>query len=258
MIKYGKKDEKVNILKNYMFIVEYDGTKYNGWQRLQNGIEKSIQGKIEILLSRLLEENIEIIGSGRTDAGVHALMQSCNFKTSKTLNENFVKECNRYLPEDIRIKSLNEVDERFHSRFNVKNKTYMYRIDNSQFGDPFIRKYSFHIEKKLNVEKINRASKMFLGEHDFKAFSKNNGKKKSTIKSIDNIQVKVNGDIIEFYFEAKGFLYNMVRMIMGTLIQIGLEEIELEHINKLFEDNNRENFRYTAPPHGLFLYKVEY
>lgn len=241
-----------------MFIVEYDGTKYNGWQRLQSGIEKTIQGKIELVLTRLLEENIEIVGSGRTDAGVHALMQSCNFRTSKFLEKDFIQEINRYLPEDIRVKFLGEVEERFHARFNVKNKIYMYRIDNSQFGDPFIRKYSFHIEKKLNIEKMVEASKIFLGEHDFKAFSKNNGKKKSTIKTIDNIGVNVNGDIIEFYFEAKGFLYNMVRMIMGTLIQIGLEEIEVSHISKLFEENSRENFRYTAPPHGLFLYKVEY
>jgi len=245
-------------MKNYMFIVEYDGSRYNGWQRLQTSIEKTIQGKIEILLTKILDEDIEIIGSGRTDAGVHANMQTCNFKTKKILKNDFIKDFNRYLPEDIRVIEFKEVDERFHSRFNVKNKVYMYRIDNSEFGNPFIRKYSYHIEQKLDIPKMIETSKLFIGEHDFTVFSKSNGKKKSTIKTIDKIEFKTDGDVIEIYFEAKGFLYNMVRMIVGTLIGVGLGQIHMEHVNKLFEENSRENHRFTAPPQGLFLYKVQY
>ena len=245
-------------MNNYKFIVEYDGSRYNGWQRLQNAIEKTIQGKIEQLLTKLLEEEIEIIGSGRTDAGVHAVMQTCNFRTKKNLKDDFIVDFNRYLPEDIRVVEFCKVDDRFHSRFNVKNKVYMYRIDNSKFGNPFIRKYSYHIEQKLDFDKMVEASKLFIGEHDFTAFSKSSGKKKSTIKSIDKIEFKVEGDVMEIYFEAKGFLYNMVRMIVGTLIGVGLGQVEQSHIKKLFEENNRENHRFTAPPQGLFLYKVEY
>lgn len=245
-------------MKNYMFVVEYDGSRYNGWQRLQISIEKTIQGKIEILLSKLLEEKIEIIGSGRTDAGVHAYMQTCNFKTEKTLKPDFIKEFNRYLPEDIRVKEFKEADERFHSRFNVKKKVYMYRIDNSDFGNPFMRKFSYHVEQKLDLEKMKEVSKSFIGEHDFISFSKNNGKKKSTIKTIEKIEFKTNGDMIEIYFEAQGFLYNMVRMIAGTLIGVGLGQIDNNHVEKLFEEKTRENHRFTAPPHGLFLYSIEY
>lgn len=245
-------------MKNYMFIVEYDGSRYSGWQRLQGSIEKTLQGKIEVLLSKLLDEKIEIIGSGRTDAGVHALMQTCNFKTVKNLKADFIKEFNRYLPEDIRVKEFKEVEDRFHSRFNVKEKVYMYRIDNSDFGNPFMRKYSYHVEQKLDIDKMKEVSKLFVGEHDFIAFSKNNGKKKSTIKTIDSIEFKVEGDIIEIYFTAQGFLYNMVRMITGTLIGVGLGQIEINHVKKLFDEKTRENYRFTAPPHGLFLYKVQY
>lgn len=245
-------------MKNYMFTVAYDGGKYRGWQRLQDAIEKTVQGKIEILLSKLLEEDIQIIGSGRTDAGVHALMQTCNFKTKKTLTKDFIKDFNRYLPEDVRVLEFREVEERFHARHNVKKKIYMYRIDNSASGNPFLRKYAYHIEEKLDIEKMKEASKLFLGEHDFTAFSKNNSKKKSTVKTIDNIEFKVEGQVIEIYFEAKSFLYNMVRMMTGTLVGVGLGQIDLGHIEKLFKENTRENYRFTAPPQGLFLYEVNY
>lgn len=245
-------------MNNYMFVVEYDGTKYNGWQRLQKNKEKSIQGKIEILLSKWLEEDIEITGSGRTDAGVHALMQTCNFKSTKIINDDFIIDFNRYLPEDIKVKNFKQVDDRFHSRFNVKKKTYMYRIDISKFGNPFMRKYSYYISENLDITAMEKASKLFLGEHDFTSFSKGMSKNKSTIKTIDNIHFKVEGDMVEVYFEAKSFLYNMVRMLIGTLIELGLGKISEDHILNLLNNPSREEFRFTAPPHGLFLYSVEY
>lgn len=245
-------------MNNYMFVVEYDGTKYNGWQRLQKNKEKSIQGKIEILLSKLLEEDIQITGSGRTDAGVHALMQTCNFKSAKLLNDDFIIEFNRYMPQDIKVKTFIKVDDRFHSRFNVKKKIYMYRIDISQFGNPFMRNYAYHLGPRLDVARMEKASKMFLGEHDFTSFSKGTSKNKSTVKTIDNIKFKVEGDMVEVYFEAKSFLYNMVRILIGTLIELGLNKISEEHIENLLKNPSREEFRFTAPPHGLFLYDIEY
>lgn len=245
-------------MRNYKFIVTYDGSKYSGWQRLQDNIEKSIQGKIEILLSKLLEEEIQIIGSGRTDAGVHALMQVCNFKTSKVLGKDFIKDFNRYLPEDIKIIEFSEVDDRFHARYNAKKKIYMYRIDNSPFGNPFIRKFAYHVDKKLDIEKMKEVSKIFIGEHDFTSFSNSKSKKKSSVREIYNIEFKITDDIIEIYFEAEGFLYNMVRMLAGAIIGAGLGQISGEEVEELLTEKTREKHRFTAPPHGLFLYNVEY
>lgn len=245
-------------MRNYKFIVTYDGSKYSGWQRLQDNIEKSIQGKIEILLSKLLEEEIQIIGSGRTDAGVHALMQVCNFKTSKVLGKDFIKDFNRYLPEDIKVIEFCEVDDRFHARYNAKKKIYMYRIDNSPFGNPFIRKFAYHVEKKLDIEKMKEVSKIFIGEHDFTSFSNSKSKKKSSVREIYNIEFKITDDIIEIYFEAEGFLYNMVRMLAGSIIGAGLGQTSGEEVEELLTEKTREKHRFTAPPHGLFLYNVEY
>lgn len=245
-------------MRNYKFIVTYDGSKYSGWQRLQDNIEKSIQGKIEILLSKLLEEEIQIIGSGRTDAGVHALMQVCNFKTSKVLGKDFIKDFNRYLPEDIKIIEFSEVDDRFHARYNAKKKIYMYRIDNSPFGNPFIRKFAYHVDKKLDIEKMKEVSKIFIGEHDFTSFSNSKSKKKSSVREIYNIEFKITDDIIEIYFEAEGFLYNMVRMLAGAIIGAGLGQISGEEVEELLTEKTREKHRSTAPPHGLFLYNVKY
>ena len=245
-------------MRNYKFIVTYDGSKYSGWQRLQDNIEKSIQGKIEILLSKLLEEEIQIIGSGRTDAGVHALMQVCNFKTSKVLGKDFIKDFNRYLPEDIKIIEFSEVDDRFHARYNAKKKIYMYRIDNSPFGNPFIRKFAYHVDKKLDIEKMKEVSKIFIGEHDFTSFSNSKSKKKSSVREIYNIEFKITDDIIEIYFEAEGFLYNMVRMLAGSIIGAGLGQTSGEEVEELLTEKTREKHRFTAPPHGLFLYNVKY
>ncbi len=245
-------------MRNYKFIVTYDGSKYSGWQRLQDNIEKSIQGKIEILLSKLLEEEIQIIGSGRTDAGVHALMQVCNFKTNKVLGKDFIKDFNRYLPEDIKVLEFSEVDDRFHARYNAKKKVYMYRIDNSPYGNPFIRKFAYHVEKKLDIEKMKEVSKIFIGEHDFTSFSNSKSKKKSSVREIYNIEFKITDDIIEIYFEAEGFLYNMVRMLAGAIIGAGLGQTSGEEVEELLTEKTREKHRFTAPPHGLFLYNVEY
>lgn len=244
-------------MKNYMFTVEYDGSRYNGWQRLPDQLEKTIQGKIEVLLSKLLEETVEITGSGRTDAGVHALMQVANFKTKKDLGKDFIKDFNRYLPEDIRVTSFQEVPDRFHSRYNATRKTYMYRIDNSQFGNPFIRKYAYHVEKKLDLPLMKKTAEFFIGEHDFTSFSKNS-KKKSCVRSVENIEIKHHGDSIEIYFTADGFLYNMVRMITGALISVALHQIDPEEIKALLHAETRTQHRFVVPPQGLFLCSVEY
>ncbi|MGL5124114.1 MAG: tRNA pseudouridine(38-40) synthase TruA [Fusobacteriaceae bacterium] len=245
-------------MKNYMFITQYDGSRYKGWQRLPDIIEKSIQGKIEIVLSKLLNEEIKIIGSGRTDAGVHALMQVCNFKTNYEIQDNFIMELNRYLPEDIKIIKFKKVDDRFHARYNAINKIYMYRIDNSPYGNPFLRKFSYFIEEKLDLLKMQEVANIFLGVHDFTSFSKNNGKKKNCVRHIKSITIKEENNIIEIYFEADGFLYNMVRMLTGAIISVGLNLCEVKEVSLLLKETSREKYRFVVPPQGLFLVQVDY
>lgn len=245
-------------MNNYMFIVKYDGTKYKGWQRLPDAIESSIQGRIERVISRLLEEEVEIVGSGRTDAGVHSLGQVCNFRTKKKLADAFLSQMNSYLPKDIRVTEFKSVEERFHARYNAKSKTYMYRIDNSRYGDPFLRHFAYHIEQKLDLEKIRSAAKILIGTHDFTSFSKNNGKKKSCVRSIESIEIKERDGIIEIYYKGDGFLYNMVRMITGSLIGVGLNQSSKEDLKELLLEKSRLQHRFVVPPQGLFLVNVDY
>lgn len=246
-------------MNNYKCIVTYDGTKYHGWQRLQQNKEKTIQGKIEIVISRILEKEIEILGSGRTDRGVHAIMQVFNFKCEETLNEDFLKDLNHYLPEDIKVLSCESVSGMFHARHSAKSKVYLYRIDNSVFGNPFERRYSYHIEKRLNIDIMMQCAQIFIGEHDFTSFSKNSGKKKSTIKKLFKIEItKSNDEMIEIRYEGEGFLYNMVRMLTGAIIQVAIGKSSLEDIKKLLNNKSRDEHRFVVPPQGLYLERVDY
>ena len=246
-------------MNNYKCCVKYDGTKYNGWQRLTENVEKTIQGKIEKVISRILEEEILITGSGRTDAGVHAIMQVFNFKTDKELDSTFLDSLNHYLPEDIKVTSCDKVDERFHSRHTSINKVYLYKIDNSKYGDPFMRKYSYYVDKFLDIDMMRAGAEIFIGEHDFTSFSKQRGKKKSTIKNIKDIRIIKSSDgMIDIYYEADGFLYNMVRMITGSLVNLGLNNVTLEEIRALLNEKSRESYRFVVPPQGLYLYRVDY
>ena len=219
----------------------------------------TIQGKIEDVLSKMANENIEIIGSGRTDMGVHAYGQVANFKTNCTLSiEKMQKYLYEYLPEDIVIRNIEEVGERFHSRYNAKSKVYLYKIDNNKFHDPFLRKYTTHIEKKLDIELMKEASKYLIGEHDFTSFASSKSKKKSNVREIYSIEIKENKNLIEIYIEGNGFLYNMVRIIAGALIDVGLRKKTPEDIKAMLEVKNRAEASDTAPSKGLFLYKVKY
>lgn len=244
---------------NYKLIIAYDGTKYYGWQK-QKKTEQTIQGKVENVLSKLFNENINVIGSGRTDAGVHALHQTANFHTKKLLNEKEIKDyMNNYLPEDIIIKEVSIVDNRFHSRFNAKSKTYYYIIwknDADEFP-LFERKYVYQYNKILNTELMINASRLFEGKHDFKGFSSDKTKK-STERTINYIKLIEDNNKIIIYINGDGFLYNMVRIIVGTLIEIGTNERDISTINKVLIDKNREEAGFTAPSKGLFLEKVMY
>ena len=245
-------------MRNIKMTVEYDGSRYKGFQRLKDN-DMTIQGKIESVLSKMTNEDIEIIGSGRTDMGVHALGQVVNFKTNSTDSiEKIQKYLYEYLPEDIVIRNIEETSERFHSRYNAKSKVYLYRIDNNKFHSTFNRRYSYHVEKKLDIDLMIKGSKFLIGEHDFTSFASSKSKKKSNIREIYSIEIKENKNLIEIYIEGNGFLYNMVRIIAGALVDVGLRKKSPEDIKTMLEAKNRIKASDTAPAKGLFLYKVKY
>ena len=245
-------------MRNIKMTIRYDGSRYKGFQRLKDN-DMTIQGKIEDVLSKMTNESIEIIGSGRTDMGVHAYGQVANFKTNSNLSiEKMQSYLYEYLPEDIVITNIKEVDERFHSRYNAKSKVYLYKIYNNKFHDPFLRRYTTHIPKKLDIELMKEASKYFIGEHDFTSFASSKSKKKSNVRTVYSINIKEHNDLIEIYFEGNGFLYNMVRIIVGALVDVGSKRKEPQDIKTMLEVKDRSKSSDTAPAKGLYLYKVRY
>lgn len=250
---------------NYMMVIEYDGTRYNGWQK-QHNTDNTIQGKLESILSRYFSDDIEVHGSGRTDAGVHAKGQVANFKVheksvSSTSSSEIMKDLNSYLPEDIRIVSLKEADPRFHARLNAKSKTYRYCIDISDKKDVFLRKYSMLLNKMPDIELMRTAAEKFLGEHDLAGFS-DTKTKKSTVRRIDSISFSVDNTVSDRHmyidFTGNGFLYHTVRLITGTLLSIGLGESNIDIIDSILSTGNRKQVPFMAPAEGLFLMEVRY
>ncbi|WP_404408274.1 tRNA pseudouridine(38-40) synthase TruA [Jeotgalibacillus malaysiensis] len=243
-------------MNNYKLTIQYDGGRYKGWQRLGDS-DNTIQGKIENVLTELAEEKIEIIGSGRTDASVHALAQIANFKMRKHATEDEVMQyLNKYLPHDISVTDVTLMHDRFHSRYNAKDKTYLYKIWNEQYTHPFMRKYSMHVENKLNIEKMIEAAQYFLGEHDFTSYSNAKSKKKSLVREIYSLKIDENDGFIEIKIRGNGFLYNMVRKIVGTLIEVGLGEMEAAAIPGILESKERIQTGRMADAEGLYLEKV--
>ncbi len=244
-------------MNNYQLTIQYDGGRYKGWQRLGNN-ENTIQGKIEDVLSEMVGKKVEITGSSRTDAGVHALAQIANFKISENLTEAEIKNyLNRYLPQDISITEVVSVSERFHARYNAKDKTYVYKIWNEDYTHPFMRKYSMHVEKKLNIATMKEACQFFIGEHDFTAFSNAKSKKKSMVRHIYSMNIKESGGFIEIRVRGNGFLYHMVRKMVGTLITVGLGEIEAENIPGILNSKERNQAGF-ADACGLYLEKIDF
>ncbi|WP_088105971.1 tRNA pseudouridine(38-40) synthase TruA [Halalkalibacter urbisdiaboli] len=245
-------------MNNYKLTIQYDGGRYKGWQRLGKG-ENTIQGKIEYVLSELVGDDVEIIGSSRTDAGVHAFEQIANVKIDKKFTESKVKSyLNQYLPQDISVTEVISVPERFHARYNTKEKTYLYKIWNEPHPNPFMRKYSMHIDKKMDIVKVKKAAEYFVGEHDFTAYSNAKSKKKSMVRKIHSIHIGENEGFIEIRIRGNGFLYNMVRKMVGTLIEVGLGAMEAESIPAIIESKERNKTGRMAEPNGLYLEKIDF
>jgi tRNA pseudouridine38-40 synthase len=244
-------------MRNIRLDLCYDGTRYKGWQRL-SGVDNTVQGKLEQTLSRILEETIELSGSGRTDAGAHAKGQVANFHTNSDMScEGILSALRRYLPEDIGIYSCKEASERFHARLNAKTKTYTYRIWNSEMPCVFDRRFVYAFAEDLDIKAMQSAAKLFLGEHDFSAFCANKKMKKSTVRRIDSLQINRKAEEIQITVTGDGFLYNMVRILVGTLIEVGLHKRDMESIPTLF-GAKREEAGYLVPAQGLCLMEVTY
>ena len=244
-------------MRNLRLDICYDGTRYRGWQRL-SGVENTIQGKLEQTLSTILGEPIEICGSGRTDAGAHALHQVANFHCHSPMpSEQILSQLRRYLPEDIGIYSCKEAGERFHARLNASAKTYRYRIWNSDVPCVFQRRFVTILPEKLDVTAMKKAASHLLGEHDFSAFCAAKGKKKSTVRRIDAIDIRREGEELIFDVTGNGFLYNMVRIIVGTLVEVGLHQRNADSIPALF-GGQRASAGMLMHARGLCLMEVTY
>ncbi len=247
-------------MRNFRILVQYEGTRYQGWQR-QDSTGNTIQGKLEMILAKMTGlDFVQVDGSGRTDAGVHARGQVANFKIDTALSAQEVMDyLNHYLPEDIGVTSIQEVPERFHSRLSAKGKTYCYRIWNSSLPCVFERRYVYELPEQLDLDAMRAAASCFVGKHDFKAFTSNKKSKKSTVRTIDAIQIENVGKEIVITYSGDGFLYHMVRILTGTLIEVGLGQRSPASVGALLAQNAaRELSGVLVPAKGLCLVEVRY
>lgn len=248
--------------QNYRFTISYDGTRYFGWEH-QPGNPMTIQGKIETVLTKMTdtapEHPVEVIGAGRTDAGVHAKAMIANAFLETALSEHEIRDyMNRYLPDDICITEVKKAGDRFHSRYNATGKTYVYTCYAGPTKPVFDRKYVYTLDFKPNVDEMRRAASFLIGEHDFASFCSNPKMKKSTVRLVDTIEINVSGDYITFKYHGSGFLQHMVRIITGTLIEVGQGKRTAESVKEVLESKKRALAGATAPAEGLCMIQVDY
>lgn len=244
-------------MKNIAMRLTYDGKNYHGWQYQKNGI--TVQQAVEEALSKITGEEIKVTGCSRTDAGVHALDYVMNFKTETNIpTEKIPYALNYHLNGDITALSAWEEDENFNARFSSKGKRYIYKIWNGKMRNPFYRGYSWYLPYELDRENMKKAAEYFIGKHDFSAFMAAGGSQKTTVRTIKECSVAENSELITVTVAADAFLYNMVRIITGTLAEVGMGKIEPDDIPKIIESGDRRESGLTAPPEGLFLQEVFY
>lgn len=243
--------------KNYKMMIQYDGTRYYGWQRQPD--HDTIQGKLEAVLSRLCGSFVEVIGAGRTDAGVHAkgMIASAVFDTDLT-EEEIQAYLNRYLPDDIAVKELKEAAPRFHARYNAIGKTYCYTCYDGPVKSVFDRRYYYRLNESPDISAMQQASGLLVGTHDFRNFCVNPRMKKSTVREVDSIEIVRRGGYIYFHFHGAGFLQNMVRIMVGTLLEIGYGRLTEADLTEALETPERRKAGPTAPAQGLCLMHVDY
>lgn len=242
---------------NYRFLIQYDGTRYDGWQR-QKTTQNTIQGKLEQVLSRMTEVPIEVKGASRTDAGVHARGQVANAHLPEGWTaEEILSYVNQYLPEDIAVLEVKEVSDRFHSRLNAGAKTYLYRVSTNEIRNVFERKYIYPLNQSLDLDAMRNAAQWLVGEHDFQSFCAKK-MKKSSVRRLDEIRLDQKRGELRMTFTGSGFLYNMVRILAGTLIEVGLHQRDADTMPELLAKRARAYAGFTAPAKGLTLMKILY
>ncbi|WP_199242477.1 tRNA pseudouridine(38-40) synthase TruA [Desulfosporosinus fructosivorans] len=245
-------------MRNLKMIIAYDGSKYKGWQK-QKENDLTIQGKIEAVLSKMAGEAIQLVGCGRTDSGVHAENYIANFHTKCSFSTDAMLDyLYEYLPEDIVVKSIEDVAERFHARYNVKSKTYVYRLNTNKFRDVFNRKYSYHLADKLNLTEMRKASEVLIGSHDFQSFVNSRNSDKSTVRTINYLNINEKDGLVEIEVNGNGFLWNMVRVIVGTLLEVGKGNLKPTDIEKILDEKKRWEAGPLAQAKGLVLRDVQY
>lgn len=243
--------------KNYKMIICYDGSRYYGWEHQPD--KDTIQGKLENVLTRMCGEFIDVIGAGRTDAGVHARAMVANAVMDTDLSPEDIRDyMNRYLPDDIAVKEVREASDRFHARYKAVGKLYCYTCFDGPVKPVFQRKYVTVLDFHPDVEKMKKAARYLEGKHDYKSFCGNPKMKKSTVRIVDKIEIIKKGGFIYFNYHGTGFLQNMVRILTGTLLEVGKGKIPPEKIPEIIEARDRQKAGPTAPPGGLCLMKVDY
>lgn len=245
-------------MRNIKMTIQYDGSRYRGWQK-QKDLELTIQSKIENVLSKMTGEEVQVVGCGRTDSGVHAENYIANFHTHSIMSiEAMLDYLYEYLPEDIVVKSMKDTSERFHARYNVKSKTYVYRINNNSFRDVFNRRYVYHLNEKLNLDDMIKASEVLIGTHDFQSFTSLKSNTKPTVRTINYINITENNGMIEIEVNGNSFLLNMVRIITGTLLEVGKGNLKPLDVEKILNEKKRSEAGPIAPAKGLCLKIVNY
>ncbi len=245
-------------MANYRLTLCYDGGRYKGWQK-QGNTENTIQGKLEALLSRLLMQEVELHGSGRTDAGVHARQQVCSFRAQTGIPpEELLRAIREKLPEDIGALSLEYAPERFHARLSCREKSYLYRIWNSDQPNVFERKYMLGFPEALDIPAMERSAAQLIGRHDFSSFCSNKHMKKSAVRELRSIEITRHGGELDIMLTGEGFLYNMARIIVGTLLEVGSGRRAPDGMAALLDAKCREAAGFTAPAQGLCLWELKY
>lgn len=243
--------------KNYKLIIGYDGTRYSGWEDKEG--RDTIQGRLKNVLAHISQEPVHIIGAGRTDAGVHAERMTANVFLDTGMSAEELREyLNHYLPADIVVHEVHEVEERFHARYNAVGKTYRYTIFDGVTKPLFDRKYVWQVEKRLDTVRMKQAAEYLTGTHDYASFCKNPKKKKSTVRTVDRIEIERRGDYVILTFHGAGFLHHMVRIMTGTLVETGLCKREPEQVRNAVLNNERSLAGITAPAGGLCLLEIDY
>lgn len=247
-------------MRNFKMIVSYDGTRYYGWEH-QPGNDMTIQGKLESVLAEMSGKPVTVIGAGRTDAGVHARAMTANVLLDTDLSEEEIQQyLNRYLPDDISVNDVKQCADRFHARYKAIGKTYRYSLWYAEGGEKpvFERKYAYILKEKPDVERMREAAEHLQGEHDYKSFCGNSHMKKSAVRVVDTIRIEESGNWIRIYFHGSGFLQNMVRILTGTLLEVGYGRLSPEDCGAILEAKDRKKAGPTAPAQGLCLMKVDY